>query len=130
VSSNGIMELSVEDKHANYMTLMRAIWHSTDRTDIDKWWKDEHKEFIMDMRKHFPDFNCVLIVETTPERTEELEENRRRCEVLMQNLEKSIQATDNFDLVVYRLFALNLEPIVRQHIPEDEVTALMGKMSM
>lgn len=124
------MELSVEDKHANYMTLMRAIWHSTDRTDIDKWWKDEHKEFIMDMRKHFPDFNCVLIVETTPERTEELEENRRRCEVLMQNLEKSIQATDNFDLVVYRLFALNLEPIVRQHIPEDEVTALMGKMSM
>jgi hypothetical protein len=124
------MELSVEDKHANYMTLMRAIWHSTDRTDIDKWWKDEHKEFIMDMRKHFPDFNCVLIVETTPERTAELEENRRRCEVLMQNLEKSIQATDNFDLVVYRLFALNLEPIVRQHIPEDEVTALMGKMTM
>ena len=124
------MELSVENKHANYMTLMRAIWHSTDRKDIDKWWKDEHKEFIMDMRKHFPDFNHVLIVETTPEKTAELEENRRRCEVLMQNLEKSIQATDNFDLVVYRLFALNLEPIVRQHIPEDEVTALMGKMTM
>jgi hypothetical protein len=124
------MELSVEDKHANYMTLMRAIWHSTDRTDIDKWWKDEHKEFIMDMRKHFPDFNHVLILETTPEKTAELEENRRRCEVLMQNLEKSIQASDNFDLVVYRLFALNLEPIVRQHIPEDEITSLMGKMSM
>jgi len=124
------MELSVEDKHANYMTLMRAIWHSTDRKDIDKWWKDEHKEFIMDMRKHFPDFNCVLILETTPEKTAELEENRRRCEVLMQNLEKSIRETDNFDLVVYRIFALNLEPIVRQHIPEDEVTALMGKMSM
>jgi hypothetical protein len=124
------MELSVEDKHANYMTLMRAIWHSTDRKDIDKWWKDEHKEFIMDMRKHFPDFNCVLILETTPEKTAELEENRRRCEVLMQNLEKSIQATDNFDLVVYRLFALNLEPIVRQHIPEDDLSALMGKMTM
>lgn len=124
------MELSAEDKHANYMTLMRAIWHSTDRKDIDKWWKDEHKEFIMDIRKHFPDFNYVLILETTPERTAELEENRRRCEVLMQNLEKSIRETDNFDLVVYRLFALNLEPIVRQHIPEDEVTALMGKMSM
>jgi hypothetical protein len=124
------MELSVEDKHANYMTLMRAIWHSSDRKDIDKWWKDEHKDFIMDMRKHFPDFNCVLILETTPERTAELEENRRRCEVLMQNLEKSIRETDNFDLVVYRLFALNLEPIVRQHIPEDDLTALMGKMSM
>jgi hypothetical protein len=124
------MELSVEDKHANYMTLMRAIWHSTDRKDIDKWWKDEHKEFIMDMRKHFPDFNCVLILETTPERTAELEENRRRCEVLMQNLEKSIRETDNFDLVVYRLFALNLEPIVRQHIPEDDLSALMGKMTM
>jgi hypothetical protein len=124
------MELSVEDKHANYMTLMRAIWHSTDRTDIDKWWKDEHKVFIMDMRKHFPDFNCVLISETTPEKTAELEENRRRCEVLMQNLEKSIQETDNFDLVVYRLFALNLEPIVRQHIPDDDLAALMGKMSM
>ena len=124
------MELSVEDKHANYMTLMRAIWHSSDRKDIDKWWKDEHKEFIMDMRKHFPDFNHVLILETTPERKAELEENLRRCEVLMQNLEKSIRETDNFDLVVYRLFALNLEPIVRQHIPEDEVTALMGKMSM
>ena len=124
------MELSVEDKHANYMTLMRAIWHSTDRKDIDKWWKDEHKEFIMDMRKHFPDFNHVLILETTPEKTAELEENRRRCEVLMQNLEKSIQETDNFDLVVYRLFALNLEPIVRQHIPEDEITSLMGKMTM
>jgi hypothetical protein len=124
------MELSVEDKHANYMTLMRAIWHSTDRKDIDKWWKDEHKEFIMDMRKHFPDFNCVLILETTPEKTAELEENRRRCEVLMQNLEKSIRETDNFDLVVYRLFALNLEPIVRQHIPEDDLSALMGKMTM
>ena len=124
------MELSVEDKHANYMTLMRAMWHSTDRKDIDKWWKDEHKEFIMDMRKHFPDFNHVLILETTPEKTAELEENRRRCEVLMQNLEKSIQATDNFDLVVYRLFALNLEPIVRQHIPEDDLSALMGKMTM
>ena len=35
------MELSAEDKHANYMTLMRAIWNSTDRTDIDKWWKDD-----------------------------------------------------------------------------------------
>jgi hypothetical protein len=124
------MELSVENKHANYMTLMRAIWHSTDRKDIDKWWKDEHKEFIMDMRKHFPDFNCVLILETTPEKTAELEENRRRCEVLMQNLEKSIRETDNFDLVVYRLFALNLEPIVRQHIPEDDLSALMGKMTM
>jgi len=124
------MELSVEDKHANYMTLMRAIWHSTDRKDIDKWWKDEHKEFIMDMRKHFPDFNHVLILETTPEKTAELEENRRRCEVLMQNLEKSIRETDNFDLIVYRLFALNLEPIVRQHIPEDDLSALMGKMTM
>lgn len=124
------MELSVEDKHANYMTLMRAIWHSTDRTDIDKWWKDEHSEFIMDMRKHFPDFNCIVIVDTTPEKTAELEENRRRCEVLMQNLEKSIQTTYNFDLVVYRLFALNLEPLVRQYIPEDDLSALMEKMQM
>jgi hypothetical protein len=48
----------------------------------------------------------------------------------MQNLEKSIRETDNFDLVVYRLFALNLEPIVRQHIPEDDLSALMGKMTM
>lgn len=129
-SRNGIMELTNEDKHANYMTLMRAIRQSTDRTDIDQWWKDEHKLFILKIRKHFPDFNYITILETTPEKKEALEENRRRCEVLIQNLEQSIQSTDNFDLVVYNIFAINLEPIVRQHIPEDDLVALMGKMTM
>ena len=122
------MELTDVQKHANYLKLMRVLIDVGDRTHIDQWWKDEHREFILDIRKHFEDFNCILVIAQDDEQRTALEENKRRAEILMRNLESSICANGTFDLQVYRLFAENVEPLVRQYIPNDELAEISEKL--
>ena len=122
------MELTNVQKHANYLMLMRVLIDVGDRTDIDQWWKEEHRNFIMDIRKHFEDFNCITVIVDDEEQRMALEENKRRAEILMCHLEKSIRANGTFDLQVYRLFAENVEPLVRQYIPKDELDEISEKL--
>ena len=122
------MELTDVQKHANYLKLMRVLIDVGDRTHIDQWWKDEHREFIMNIRKHFEDFNCVLVIAQDDEQRTALEENKRRAEILMRNLENSIRVNGTFDILVYRLFAENVEPLVRQYIPKDELDEISEQL--
>ena len=122
------MELTDVQKHANYLQLMRVLIDVGDRTHIDQWWKDEHREFIMNIRKHFEDFNCVLVIAQDDEQRTALEENKRRAEILMRNLENSIRVNGTFDIQVYRLFAENVEPLVRQYIPKDELDEISEQL--
>uniref|UniRef100_A0A6C0KEI2 Uncharacterized protein n=1 Tax=viral metagenome TaxID=1070528 RepID=A0A6C0KEI2_9ZZZZ len=122
------MELTDVQKHANYLKLMRVLIDVGDRTHIDQWWKDEHREFIMNIRKHFEDFNCVLVIAQDDEQRTALEENKRRAEILMRNLENSIRVNGTFDIQVYRLFAENVEPLVRQYIPKDELDEISEQL--
>ena len=122
------MELTDLQKHANYLKLMRVLIDVGDRTNIDQWWKDEHREFILAIRKHFEDFKCILVIVHDDEQRIALEENKRRAEILMRNLENSIRANGTFDLQVYRLFAENVEPLVRQYIPKDELAEISEKL--
>jgi len=118
--------LSEKDKYANYKMLIDAL-SEKNPTPI---WIAKHGDFIIRTREFFVNFNNVLIVSTDPDTIAELRENCRRCELLIQNLIDSIRTIGTYDLVVYRLFSQNLEPLVRQYVPEDEITSLMGKMSM
>ena len=108
--------------------LMRVLIDVGDRTDIDQWWKEEHRNFILNIRKHFEDFNCITVMVDDDEQIQALEENKRRAEILMRNLESSIRANGTFDLQVYRLFAENVEPLVRQYIPKDELDEISEKL--
>ena len=122
------MEITDIQKHANYLMLMRVLIDVGDRTDIDQWWKEEHRNFILNIRKHFEDFNCITVMVDDDEQIQALEENKRRAEILMRNLESSIRANGTFDLQVYRLFAENVEPLVRQYIPKDELDEISEKL--
>ena len=122
------MEITDIQKHANYLMLMRVLIDVGDRTDIDQWWKEEHRNFILNIRKHFEDFNCITVMVDDDEQIKALEENKRRAEILMRNLESSIRANGTFDLQVYRLFAENVEPLVRQYIPKDELDEISEKL--
>jgi len=118
--------LSEKDKHANYKMLMQALSEKNPTPE----WIAKHGDFIIRAREFFLNFNNVLIVATDPALIAELRENGRRCELLIQNLIDSIRTTGTYDLVVYRLFAQNLEPLVRQYVPEDDLAELIGKMQM
>lgn len=120
-------ELSPSEKNANYLMLMHAIKDTEGRTDMPIQWKDEHKAWLLKCRSWFPDFNCIMVIEEDPDIVEQLEENRRRCEVLMRNLETSIKKIDKFDVVVYRLFAQNLEPLVKQHMDKPDIDKIMSQ---
>ena len=118
--------LSEKDKYANYKMLMDALSEKNPTAE----WMAKHGDFIIRAREFFVNFNNVLIVATDPDAIAELRENGRRCEVLLQNLIDSIRTTGTYDLVVYRLFAQNLEPLVRQYVHEDDLAEILGKMKM
>ena len=118
--------LSDKDKHANYKMLMDALYEKNPTAE----WIAKHGDFIIRTRAFFSSFNHILIIPTDPAEVAALMENGRRCEVLLQNLINSIETTGTYDLVVYRLFAQNLEPLVRQYVPEDDLAEILGKMKM
>lgn len=118
--------LSDQDKHQNYKMLMDAL---TEKNPTPEWIA-KHCNFIIRAREFFTSFNRVLIISEDPVVIAELTENGRRCELLIQNLIQSIISTGTYDLVVYRLFAQNLEPLVRQYDPEDDLADILGKMKM
>lgn len=118
--------LSDQDKYANYKMLMDALSEKNPTSE----WIDKHRDFIIRTRDFFASFNHVLIISDDDCVITELRENGRRCELLIQNLVHSISTTGTYDLVVYRLFVQNLEPLVRQYVHEDDLAALMGKMKM
>jgi hypothetical protein len=118
--------LSEQDKHANYKMLMDALCEKNPTSE----WISKHRGFIIRTRAFFSSFNHILIVSTDPAEVEQLRENGRRCEVLLQSLMGTIISTGTYDLVVYRLFAQNLEPLVRQYVPEDDLAEILGKMKM
>ena len=118
--------LSEQDKHKNYKMLMDALCEKNPTAE----WIAKHRDFIIRTREFFTSFNNVLIVSTDPAEVADLLENGRRCEVLLQSLINSIITTGTYDLVVYRLFAQNLEPLVRQYVPEDDLAEILGKMKM
>ena len=118
--------LSEEDKHANYKMLIDALSEKNPTPE----WIENHGNFIVSAREFFKSFNHVFIVSEDPIVIARLKENGRRCEILIQNLISSISTTGTYDLTVYRLFAENLEPLVRQYVPEDDLAELLGKMQM
>ena len=118
--------LSEQEKYANYKMLMEVLSDTHPTPE----WISKHRDFIIDMRKFFPSFCYIRVMSDDKDIIAELSENSRRCEVLMQNLIESISLTGTYDLVVYRLFAQNLEPLVRQHIPDEDLAELLGKMQM
>jgi hypothetical protein len=118
--------LSEQEKHKNYKMLMEALSEKNPTTE----WIAKHGDFIIRTRAFFSSFNHVLIIATDPAEVEKLRENCRRCEVLLQNLINSIITAGTYDLVVYRLFAQNLEPLVRQYVSDDDLAEILGKMQM
>jgi len=130
--NNGTMELDMDetlsdqDKYGNYRMLMDALSEKNPSPE----WIEKHRDFIIRTREFFASFNHILILSDNPAVITELRENGRRCELLIQNLVHSISTTGTYDLVVYRLFAQNIEPLVRQYIPENDLCSLMGKMTM
>jgi len=132
MQTNGTMELdmdetlSEQEKYANYIMLMEVLSDTHPTPE----WISKHRDFIIRTREFFPSFNHILIISDDDCVIAELRENGRRCEVLLQNLVDSIRTTGTYDLVVYRLFAQNLEPLVRQYVHEDDLAELLGKMQM
>jgi hypothetical protein len=118
--------LSEQDKLANYKMLMDALSEKNPSAA----WIEKHRDFIIRTRDFFTSFNHILIISDDPAVIAELSENRRRCELLVGNLISSISSTGKYDLVVYRLFVQNLEPLVRQYVHEDDLAELLGKMQM
>jgi hypothetical protein len=57
-------------------------------------------------------------------------EDARQAEVLLKNLEQSINARGTFDAVVYRLMCLKLEYFTKKAIPEDDLSDIFASMGI
>lgn len=118
------MQYTDEQKYHNYLMLMHA--KRATREEMNEQWMEMHAKNILMIRAHFEDMNCIIV----PDDRDDLKENRRRTEILLQNLEQSINATGKFDVIVYRLFVENLEPIIRLVIPEEDLDHMFENMNL
>jgi DNA-binding SARP family transcriptional activator len=117
--------LSAEEKHSNYKMLLKALRDTEDISNITKHWMKEHMEFIVRIRGCFEDFQRLAQAVTEAEK-----EDARQAEVLMKNLEHSINAHDTFDITVYRLMCIKLEYFVRKFVPEEDLADIFASMGI
>lgn len=117
--------LSADEKHQNYKMLLKALRDTEDTSNITKEWMDEHMEFIVRMRGYFVDFQGLVQANTELEK-----DDARQAEVLMKNLEESINARNTFDVVVYRLMCIKVEYFVRKFIPSDDIADIFASLGI
>lgn len=117
--------LSAEEKHSNYKMLLKALRDTEDKSNITKEWMQEHMDFIVRIRGCFDDFQRLSQAVTDTEL-----EDARQAEVLMSNLEQSINARGTFDVTVYRLMCIKLEYFVRKVVPEEDLADIFASMEL
>ena len=117
--------ISAEEKHQNYKMLLKALRDTEDTSNITKEWMEEHMNFIVRIRGCFDDFQRLSQAVTETEK-----EDARQAEILMKNLEQSINARGTFDLVIYRLMCLKLEYFVRKFVPDEDLADIFASMGI
>ena len=117
--------LSAEEKYQNYKMLLKALRDTEDTSNITKEWMQEHMDFIVRIRGYFVDFQGLVQAVTETEK-----EDARQAEVLMKNLEESINARNTFDVVIYRLMCIKLEYFVRKFVPSEDLADIFASLGI
>lgn len=112
-----------EEKYQNYLRLLRALRDTEGDYELDNEWYIEHRDYILEMYNHF-DFENTENAHTQHEKRMALD-----CQLMINELVRTIREDRTFNIQVYRSFCLNLEYFIKKKFSEqelDELADLLG----
>lgn len=118
--------LTDDQRVNNFAKIMTTNQYLDDGGAITDEWMAEHKQLILQYREWISDYSIV---------NDEIEEiSFRKCcsetEILLSQLCHSIWSSGTFNVKIYHIFMRRMKQILDTIYTEDELSELLGGLSM
>ena len=119
-------ELTEQEKHQNFLTILRTTQYLDDGGRITEDWMEDHKRLILQYREWINDYTDVNEEITEPS----FRKCCRETETLLSHLCHSIWSQKTFDVKIYHIFMRHMKQIIETVNTDDEMADLLSMMKM